>query len=171
MYNVADLGYTIDAYDPNVELKKKATAHPLVNWINGPNDVKEGKYSLAICNLVLCDIESDEEAFEVLKIISDSLEQGGHAIVTVCHPDSVDITCTTTIQRPQLSLTNDKITYNKIVRSTGRNRIEHTRTQSFIERLAGLVGLTRTREFHSPGINVNDCTPIHEYLGLEFTKI
>ena len=168
---IADLGYTIDAYDPNVELKKKATAHPLVNWINGPNDVKEGKYSLAICNLVLCDIESDEEALEVLKIISDSLEQGGHAIVTVCHPDSVDITCTTTIQRPQLSLTNDKITYNKTVRSTGRNRVEHTRSQSFIERLASLVGLTRTREFHSPGINVNDCTPIHEYLGLEFTKI
>ena len=80
-----------------------------MNWINGPNDVKEGKYSLAICNLVLCDIESDEEALEVLKIISDSLEQGGHAIVTVCHPDSVDVTCTTTIQRPQLSLQMTKL--------------------------------------------------------------
>ena len=168
---IADLGYNIDAYDPNIEFKKKVTAHPLVNWINGPNDVKEGKYSLVICNLVLCDIESDGEALKVLKIISDSLEQGGHAIVTVCHPDSVGITCTTTIQRPQLSLTNDKITYNKTVRSTGRNRVEHTRSQSFVERLASSVGLTRTREFHSPGINVNHCTPIHEYLGLEFTKI
>ncbi len=54
---------------------KESHITPLVNWINGPNDVKEGKYSLAICNLVLCDIESDEEASEVLKIISDSLEQ------------------------------------------------------------------------------------------------
>jgi len=168
---IADLGYNIDAYDSRTELKHKITAHPLVNWINGPNEMKKGKYSLAICNLVLCDIESDEEALDVLKIISDSLKQGGHAIVTVCHPDSVDVTCTTTIQRPELSLTNDKITYNKTVRSTGRNRVEHTRSQSFVEQLAASVGLIRTREFHSPGINVNDCTPIHEYLGLEFTKI
>ena len=168
---IADLGYNIDAYDPNTEFKKKVSEHPGVNWINGPNDVKRGNYSLAICNLVLCVIESDEEALNVLKIISDSLEHGGHAIVTVCHPGSVNVTCTTTIQRPELSLTNHKISYNKIVRSTGRNRVEHTRSQSFVRRLAASVGLIQTREFHSQGINVNDCTSIHEYLGLEFTKI
>jgi 2-polyprenyl-3-methyl-5-hydroxy-6-metoxy-1,4-benzoquinol methylase/GT2 family glycosyltransferase len=167
---IAELGYKIDAYDPLTELQQKVTTHPHVNWINGPKEVKKGKYSLVICNLVLCDIESDKEVLEVLKIISDSLTHGGHAIVTVCHPDSVDITCTTTIQKPKLSLTDDKISYHKTVRSTGQNRVEHTRSQSFVEQLAASVGLVRTREFHSPGINVNDCTPIHEFLGLEFTK-
>ena len=40
-----------------------------------------------------------------------------------------------------------------------------------VERLADLAGLKISKIFHSPGINVDDCTDASEYLGLEMSKI
>ena len=166
---IADLGFEIDAYDPIVEHKEKVTSHSLVNWINGPGETQEGAYPVVISNLVLCDIVSDKEVLDVLRIISRSLTPSGKAIVTVCHPDSLPVTCTSTILRPEVVLVDGKVSYNKTVRSTGRTRFEHTRSQDLIEELASSAGLKLTGVFHSPGINVNDCTPASEYLGLEFS--
>ena len=74
--------------------------NPNINWVDGPKDIKSNRYSVVISNLVPCEIESDDESKEVLIIISKSLESNGKALVTVCHPDSVNVRCSTTIERP-----------------------------------------------------------------------
>ena len=142
-----------------------------MSWINGPDEVAEGYYSLAICNLVLCEIENDEEATDVLRIISRSIRDDGRALITVCNPESISANCTTTIERPDVVITNGKISYDKIVRSTGNTRTEHTRSLDLVEGLAQLAGLKISKIFHSPGINVDACTDASEYLGLEMSKI
>ena len=168
---LADSGLEIDAFDPNQEMKQKVTSGGKVNWIDGPDQLAEGSYALAICNLVLCEIENDEEATDVLKIISRSIRDDGRALITVCNPESVTVNYTTTIQRPDVTITNGKISYDKIVRSTGRIRMEHTRSLELVRRFAKLAGLKISKIFHSPGINVDDCTDASEYLGLEMSKI
>ena len=168
---LVDAGLEIDAFDPNQYVKQKVTAGEKVSWINGPDEVTEGYYSLAICNLVLCEIENDEEATDVLRIISRSIRDDGRALITVCNPESISANCTTTIERPDVVITNGKISYDKIVRSTGRTRTEHTRSLDLLEGLAKLAGLKISKIFHSPGINVDDCTDASEYLGLEMSKI
>ena len=168
---LVDAGLEIDAFDPNQYMKQKVTEGGKVSWINGPGEIIEGHYSLAICNLVLCEIEDDDEATDVLRIISKSIRYDGRALITVCNPESISAKCTTTIERPDVVLTNGKITYDKTVRSTGNTRTEHTRSLDLIEDLARLAGLKISKIFHSPGINVDDCTDASEYLGLEMSKI
>ncbi|MDB4865600.1 class I SAM-dependent methyltransferase, partial [Euryarchaeota archaeon] len=168
--NIAELGFEIDAYDPIIEHKKKVTSNPNINWVDGPKDIKSNRYSVVISNLVLCEIESDEESTEVLNIISKSLESNGKALVTVCHPNSVNVRCSSTIERPPISLNEGKVTYTKIVRSTGRERLEHTRSLEKIRELANSVGLKINQTFNSPGMNIDDCTHTSEYLCIEFIK-
>ena len=168
--SIAELGFEIDAYDPIIEYKKKVTANPNINWVDGPKDIGSNRYSVVISNLVLCEIESDDESKEVLNIISKSLESNGKALVTVCHPDSVNVRCSSTIERPPISLNQGKVTYTKIVRSTGRERLEHTRTLEKIREMANSVGLKINQTFNSPGMNIDDCTHTSEYLCIEFIK-
>ena len=118
-----------------------------------------------------CEIESDQEATDVLRIITASICDDGRALITVCNPGSISANCTTTIERPDVAITKGKISYEKIVRSTGRSRTEHTRSIDLVERLADLAGLKISKIFHSPGINVDDCTDTSEYLGLEMSKV
>ena len=168
---IASLGFDIDAYDPIVEHRNKVVAHPHINWVNGPECVEEGAYPIAISNLVLCDIECDEEAYGVLSVVSRSLAPGGKCIITVCNPESIHITCTSTIQRQAATLVDGKASYDKKIRSTGRVRLEHTRSESRIVEMAERAGLELSHKFRSSGVNADDCTPISEYLGLEFTKV
>ncbi len=168
---LADAGLEIDAFDPNQEMKQKVCERGGINWIDGPDDVADGAYSLAICNLVLCEIESDQEATDVLRIITRSICDDGRALITVCNPGSISANCTTTIERPDVAITKGKISYEKIVRSTGRSRTEHTRSIDLVERLADEAGLKISKIFHSPGMNVDDCTDASEYLGLEMSKV
>jgi len=107
----------------------------------------------------------------VLKIICNAIRDEGRALVTICNPESICANCTTTIERPDVAITNGKISYDKIVRSTGRIRTEHTRSLDLVEMLAKLAGLKISKIFRSPGINVDDCTDASEYLGLEMSKI
>ena len=164
---IAKIGFSVDAYDPNSNFNERISGREGVTCIQDRNHVVPSSYEISFASLVLCVIEDDDEAITVLRKLSEAVKSDGRVIVTVCHPHYVSTRCSTTIQRPAVEPGLDLVSYEKLIRSTGKYRTEHTRSLEFIEKIANKVGLEVARIHNSAGFDVDECKPISEYVAIE----
>lgn len=168
---IADIGFSVDAWDPITEYIDRVEAHSQVKWINGKNMVKEGYYDIAIATLVLWVIEDENEVVEVLRTMRRAITESGKVIATVCHPLQMCTQCSTSVERPSQRMELGRLTFEKRIRSTNRIRTEHVRSLERLEMLANRANLRISGMVESPGVDINRCAPMPEYLAVEFKPI
>jgi len=168
---IANLGHTIDAFDPETGFKQRVDSSIGVSWIDGSESISNSTYDIALASLVLCVIEDNREASSTLATLRRGLKSDGIALVTVCHPRYITTRCSTTTVRPAVEVGSGLVSYEKRVRSTGRYRTEHTRSIELIEELANEAGLEIVGTYDSPGFDVDKSEPISEYLALELAPL
>jgi len=168
---IADIGFSVDAWDPITEYINRIEAHSQIKWIDGKNEVKEGHYDIAIATLVLWVIEDENEVVEVLRTMRRSITESGKVIATVCHPLQMCTQFSTSVERPSQQMELGRLTFEKRIRSTNRIRTEHVRSLERLEMLAAIANLRISRLIESPGVDINRCAPMPEYLAIEFEPI
>lgn len=166
---MANLGHDVDAFDPDYSFKEQIYLRSGVNWLDSPDSIVRFSYDIVTANLVLCVIEDHKEVVSVFSTLKRALKEDGRAFVTVCHPLCISTQCSTVIERPEIELESDFVSYEKFVRSTGRYRIEHTRSIDLIEKLANEAGLIVVGQYDSPGLDVDTCKAISEFVAIELT--
>ena len=168
---IANLGFDVDAWDPITDYADRVEFQSQVKWIDGINEVKEGYYDTAIATLVLWVIEDEDEVVDVLRKMRGVITESGKVIATVCHPLQMCTQCSTSVERPTQQMELGHLTFEKRIRSTNRIRVEHVRSLERLEMLATRANLRISRLIESPGVDINRCAPMPEYLAIEFKPI
>jgi 2-polyprenyl-3-methyl-5-hydroxy-6-metoxy-1,4-benzoquinol methylase len=168
---IADIGFDVEAWDPITDYIDSVADHPQVKWIDGINEVKEGYYDTAISTLVLWVIEDEEEVVDVLRTLRRGISESGKVIATVCHPLQMCTQCSTSVERPLQQMEFGRLTFEKRIRTTNRIRVEHVRSLERLEMLAARANLRISGLIESPGVDINRCAVMPEYLAIEFKPI
>jgi broad specificity phosphatase PhoE/2-polyprenyl-3-methyl-5-hydroxy-6-metoxy-1,4-benzoquinol methylase/GT2 family glycosyltransferase len=168
---IADIGFSVEGWDPITGHMDRVEAQSKVKWIDGKNSVRSGYYDTVIATLVLWVIEDENEVVEVLRTMRRAVSESGKVIASVCHPLQMCTQCSTSVERPSQQMELGRLTFEKRIRSTNRIRTEHVRSLERVEMLATRANLRISRLIESPGVDVNRCAPMPEYLAIEFEPI
>jgi len=168
---IADIGFSVEGWDPITGHMDRVEAQSSVKWIDGKNSVRGGYYDTVIATLVLWVIEDENEVVEVLRTMRRAVSESGKVIASVCHPLQMCTQCSTSVERPSQQMEFGRLTFEKRIRSTNRIRTEHVRSLERLEMLATRANLRISRLIESPGVDVNRCAPMPEYLAIEFEPI
>lgn len=171
---IARSGVAVTAYDPDPRLVARWTEHgDGVRFV--PHDglavlrAQNDRFDVVVCCLVLCDIEDDGEALDVISDLSRFVVSGGRVIVAVCNPDHVGRSTLLQLREPPEDVTRKCKTW-KTLRSTGVRRRDVHRPRSLLLRAFDEVGLRLISAHSTPSFDPDTLQESSDFLILELSS-
>ena len=166
------------AYDPNAEhqLRWKALSAGTDN-LNFTCELDQltaaGPFDLVVCRRVLCTIESDVEMRDILGSLRALVSDEGRVILTVCDPHFTFGGPSPEADRdiPSEARYEDKFTWRKIVRETGRVRCDVHRSERALRREFARAGLAVESRSESPSMDLKHLEPLSDQLAFELRPV
>lgn len=160
--NTLSTNFDVSAYDIDKETVI-SRAYPNVKIISQRTELKDKKYDLVVCNLVLCCVPNDM-AQEIMCDINAALQIGGKAVISICNPlfNSVQHTELRTSGLKGEYRQSEK--YNKITTVGRPVREEYHRPIEYYRNLFSRNGFQIEQVAEGDGVNVDTLMPISEHL-------
>jgi 2-polyprenyl-3-methyl-5-hydroxy-6-metoxy-1,4-benzoquinol methylase/GT2 family glycosyltransferase len=168
---IAKLGKSVTAFDiDNRDFLSHSPHEKGVSFVDSIQldelVAKGKKFDRIICNLVICTIEDDKEATDVLVKCKKLLSPDGFLIVGVCNPFGIS-TIESTSHVKQLSSNvsyKGKFLYRKQAKTTGHWRPDVHRPFSWYESVFRKVGLQIDKVEEIPSVDVPLLSPSSDFI-------
>ncbi|WP_083523408.1 glycosyltransferase [Methanofollis ethanolicus] len=140
---LADMGYRVFAYDPDLSVLRKNSTNPIKAHYVDPNELAHlilcgEKFDTVVCSLVLCTISDNTEVKEVMGNIRKLVSDDGEVIVALCNPFSSFVPESEThikLDLPEDTKYQKQFCYQKRMKETGKIRYECHRPFSWYKHL------------------------------------
>ncbi|MCL5438337.1 MAG: glycosyltransferase, partial [Candidatus Thermoplasmatota archaeon] len=170
---LARIGKTVVSFDVDPTRFEARNPHPpgvrFVDRVGLDKMISDGKrFDCIVCNLVICTLEQDDAALQVLRECRNLVSDHGKLILGFCNPYDISTAESTTHikELPAEADVRTRFVYRKKSKKTGRWREDVHRSPAWYEFAIREAGFNRDSLIEIPSVDVQRLSPSSDFMQL-----